>query len=153
MAKVTHGCGEDLGEPLTAGESPGKRSSVKAVVYSITPAATPGGRSIQVKLRSTEGAENLLDGSFVTAWIVVAKIESSVVLPTKALVFRDNQTYVFVVSEGLSVTKSRVKLGLRGFGRYEVLEGVKVGERIVTEGRTRLSNGCKVHLSAEVAPR
>jgi len=136
--------GVDLGKPLASGVLPTERASVTAVVHSVTPAATPGGRSLQIKLRSKSGAEHLLDGTFVAAWIEVEHTENAVVVPANALVFRDNQPFVFVVDENLVARRRRVELGIRSFGRHEILSGLEAGERFVTEGRTRLSEGSLV---------
>jgi len=40
-----------------------------------------------------------------------------------------------------------VRTGLRAAGRIEILEGLKPGQRVVTEGVVKLSDGMKVRLA------
>lgn len=67
--------------------------------------------------------------------------------PGSAVVRLDRQAYVFVVEEretGLVVTRRQVELGQRTAGYIEVISGLEPGERIVSEGLHRLSDGAAV---------
>jgi RND family efflux transporter MFP subunit len=126
---------------------------VRGEVFSINPAVNPGGRSIQIKIRTTAGAERLQDGMFVTAWIAAEQRDDVVVAPLNAFVYRDNRPFVYVVDPQTGAVAARaVKLGLGGFTQQEILTGVEVGEQLVTDGRFQLSDGVRVEvLEAEPA--
>ncbi|BDS05658.1 RND efflux membrane fusion protein [Oceaniferula spumae] len=112
-------------------------------VYSVTPSVSPGKRTIQVKIRTTAGAEKLQDGTFCTVWIATDKSENVVIAPIDAFVYRDNKPHVFVV-EGDQAKMRAVELGLRGLDGQEITSGVKQGELLVTTGRYQLSDGAPV---------
>jgi HlyD family secretion protein len=116
-------------------------------VYSVSPSISPGGRSIQIKIRTTEGAEYLQDGMFVTARIIVEEKRNVVVIPGNSLIYRKDEAYVFVVDPKTSIaTKRSVVGGIGDIRKWEVLEGVEEGEFVVTEGRHRLVDGTKVKI-------
>jgi RND family efflux transporter MFP subunit len=118
---------------------------IRGAVFSVNPAISPGGRSIQVKVRTDEGAKGIRDGMFVMCWIVVEEKTAAVVVPFDVFIYRQNAPYVFRVNE----TEKRVEQvavveGISGLSRQEILQGVGEGELLVTDGRHRLSNGAPV---------
>ncbi len=116
-------------------------------VYSVSPSISPGGRSIQIKIRTTEGAEYLQDGMFVSARIIVAEKSNVVTLPGNCLVFRKDKAYVFVADSQTGIVARRpVVGGIGSIRKREVIDGVKEGEFVVTEGRYRLVDGAKVEI-------
>ena len=116
-------------------------------VYSINPAISPTGRTIQVKIRTTERANFLKDGLFVTCWLVVKEKDNAVLAPASALITRNNADYIFVVDKKTGkVTKHKVTLGVEGMKEVEILKGIKPGDMLVTEGRHRLIDGAEVKL-------
>lgn len=119
----------------------------KGKVYSVSPSISPGARSIQIKIRTTEGVEYLQDGMFVTARIIVEEKSDAIVIPANSLIYRKDEAYVFVVDPKTSiVTKRSVVGGIGDIRKQEVVEGVVEGELVVTEGRHRLVEGTKVKI-------
>jgi multidrug efflux pump subunit AcrA (membrane-fusion protein) len=84
--------------------------SVPAVVYAVSPTINPGGRSIQIKLRTTGPDKRLSDGLHLSAWIVVAERPDALVVPRNALIFRGGKRHVFVVGADNTVTQRTVKV-------------------------------------------
>jgi RND family efflux transporter MFP subunit len=120
---------------------------VHGSVYSVNPAISPGGRSVQVKIRTTTGAKELSDGMFVTAWIATDQHEQVVVAPMNAVIYRDNQALVYIADADTGTARERqVTLGLRGFSVQEITTGVEAGELLVTDGRFQLSDNAKIQL-------
>ena len=54
--------------------------------------------------------------------------------------------YVYVYDENGTVRYVEVKLGKRLGDRYEILSGLSNGDRVVTAGQSRLTDGAKVKL-------
>ncbi|MFH1241763.1 MAG: hypothetical protein V1689_05310, partial [Pseudomonadota bacterium] len=126
-------------------DSPLQGGAVRGKVFSVSPAVSPGGRSIQVKVLTTEGAGKIKDGMFVTCWIVVDEKVDAVVVPFDVFIYRQNRPYIFVVDEGRGVVEQReVVEGIAGLSTQEILQGVGEGALLVTDGRHRLSNGAPV---------
>lgn len=121
----------------------------KGRVFSVSPSVDPGGRSIQVKVRTTEGISRMRDGMFVTCWIVVREKPDAVVAPYNVFLFRDNVPHVFVVDQSKKRVEQRaVKLGIEGLESQEIITGVSPGELLVTDGRHRLVSGAPVTVLA-----
>ena len=70
----------------------------------------------------------------------------SVVVPDIAVVKQQGsgEHFIYVLNTDNTVTYTKVELGRRLGSRYEILSGIKEGDKIVTEGQARLKNGVKV---------
>ncbi|MEB3826313.1 efflux RND transporter periplasmic adaptor subunit [Phormidium sp. CCY1219] len=135
----------------TTSDSLIQRAKARGRVFSVSPSVTPGGRSVEVKIRITDGTENLRHGGRVSAWIAVAENENATVAPLNAFVFRDRNPYVFVVNEATGkVEKREITPGIEGISQREIVAGVKPGELVVTEGKNRLVDGAPVQLIERV---
>lgn len=63
--------------------------TARGEVYSVNPAVNPGGRSIQVQIRTTQGADHLRDGMFVACWIAAEQKPDAIVAPFDALLYEE----------------------------------------------------------------
>ena len=145
---VTSGVAEvaDRGD---RGNSLSDRAQARGEVYAVNPAVSPGNRSIQMVSRITSGVANLQHGGSVTLWIAADEKDDAVVAPLNAVVFRNQQPYVFVVDEETGTVEQRqVELGVEGLDQREILSGVEPGEQLVTEGQNGLVDGAKVKISS-----
>jgi len=70
----------------------------------------------------------------------------NVVVPDVAVVKQQGsgEHFIYVLNADNTVTYTKVELGRRMGSRYEILSGIKEGDRIVTEGQVRLKNGVSV---------
>lgn len=117
-----------------------------AEVFSVNPAINPGGRSVQVKIRTRGPVADLRDGMFVTCWIATEESRDAIVAPLDAFLYEENKPYVFVYrDENETVERRDVAFGIRGLSRYEIASGVEANEQLVTDGRYKLVNGTPVH--------
>lgn len=117
-------------------------------VVAVNPAVSPGGRSIQVKSRISQGNTKLQHGEQVSEWIAIASKQNAVVVPLNAIVYRDQQPYVFVVNEDEGKVEQRpVALGINGLTQREITSGVQPGDLLVTEGQNRLVDGAPVKVT------
>ncbi len=126
-------------------------ASAQGEVFSVSPAVTPGGRAVQVKIRinriDPEKPSRLRNGARVSAWIAVKEAVNTTVVPTSVLVYREQKPFVFIVQEkdGQQFVEQRpVTIGIQGISQQEILEGIKPGDRLVTEGKNLLVNHAPV---------
>lgn len=143
--------GEDLSAAAARGESEGSLiSSVRVLgqVFSVNPAVNPGGRSVQVKVRTVEGAGRLRDGLFVNCWIVVEEKKDVLLAPYNALVYRRLKAHAYVVDDENRAVKRPVDTGVEGLAEIEIVDGVEEGEVMITEGVDRVSSGARVDVVA-----
>lgn len=113
-------------------------------VFSVSPGISLDTRAVEVKVHTTSGAQLLKDGLFVNAWILVNQKDDALVLPYEALVVRNNQFYVYTVSEQNKAQLVPVQVGIEGLRQVEVTAGLSEGDRIVTNGHHLLVNGTAV---------
>lgn len=143
-----------LGEDLTGASLNGmdektrqKLFSIQGKVFSVNPALNPGGRSVQIRIRTTLGAERLRDGMFVTCWIVGDEKSDAKILPYNALITRDKDMFAFVAdAAGKKAEPRKIELGIFGLDGVEALSGVNEGERVITDGRYQLTSGAPIEI-------
>jgi multidrug efflux pump subunit AcrA (membrane-fusion protein) len=83
---------------------------------------------------------------FARAEIVSNRQGTALMVPEKAVVSLAGVNKVFVL-DGDHATERQVKLGARDGSLVEIIEGVKVGDRIITTNADRLHDGATVSAS------
>lgn len=116
-------------------------------VTRISPAASLPARTFTAEI-TIANTENLLRaGMFATAEVPGMIHKNALVVPESALVLREDQKTVYVVTAENKVQQRILKLAYIGGGWAEVLEGVKEGEPIVVAGHNKLKDGASVTAS------
>src|SRR5215217_7147399 len=123
------------GTSITTEAYPGR--VYRGQVSYVDPTIDTGTRTAQVRIELANPGQRLKIGMYVNvAFATLGGTESTVaVVPANAVQNINNQQVVFVEMGGPNVFVMRpVRLGAEANGRYPILEGVSVGDRIVTEG-------------------
>ncbi len=113
-----------------------------------------------IKLKASFPNPSLLlwPGGFVNVRLLVQTLPGVVTIPSAAVQRGPRGTFVFVVTDA-TVQRRELKTGFEDDQLSVVLEGVKAGERVVTDGAQRLSDGAKVAVAGpdgnapDAAPR
>jgi len=106
--------------------------------------------TVRAKARFENTDSKLFPSQFVNLRLQVRTIENAVVVPVNALRHGANGDFVFVLNEGTKTVAMRtVKRGQATVDKIQVLEGLKPGERVITEGADRLKDGAKVTLPGD----
>ena len=107
---------------------------VDAKVRSVTPALDPQSRSATVVLQLTGAPGGLTQGQAVRARISPRQGQKNgIVLPEQAVQQIKGRDMVFVAVKG-GVQAVPVSVGERSGGRIEILDGLRPGQQVVTEG-------------------
>ena len=107
---------------------------VDAKVRSVTPALDPQSRSATVVLQLTGAPGGLTQGQAVRARISPRQGQKDgIVLPEQAVQQINGRDMVFVAVKG-GVQAVPVSVGERSGGRIEILDGLRPGQQVVTEG-------------------
>ena len=75
---------------------------------------------------------------------ITSKTRMAPAVPELSLVREGETSFVYIVGSDLKVKRSPVKTGARDGNLVEVIEGLEVGDKIVTEGVVKLSDGATV---------
>jgi RND family efflux transporter MFP subunit len=144
QSKLRLGLPVDLLDPNT------NKPLARGTVNFVSPQIESGAQSILIKARFPNPERSLRDGQYVRAKILWSQ-RPGILVPTTAVTRIGGQSFVFAVEEDTSQGEPRqvvhqrpVKLGdVQGDG-YQVMEGVKVGDRIAVSNTLKLRDGSPV---------
>jgi RND family efflux transporter MFP subunit len=130
LGKVVVGSGASI----TSDAYPGR--VFRGRVSYVDPALDPATRTAQARIELANPGQVLKIGMFVNvAFAALGGAKSTTaVIPKSAVQNINNQQVVFVERTPNNYAMRPVKLGPEVNGQYPVLEGLSVGERIVTDG-------------------
>jgi RND family efflux transporter MFP subunit len=139
---------------LTAGEKAGGEPLGAGNVASIGAALDTASRSVPIRVNVTTPTRALRLGESVYGVIAVETRPDAVVIPVEALVPGEEpgSFKVFVVDKDGTAHSRDVKVGGRTETKVEILEGLKGGETIVTQGAYGLTDSAKVARPVPVKP-
>ena len=90
----------------------------------------------------------LWPGQFVNVRVLIDTLRNVVVVPTAAIQRGPNGAFVYVLKDDSTVTVRRVKLTQQDDVRAVVGTGLQAGERVITTGFARLTEGTQVTVSS-----
>ncbi len=99
--------------------------------------------TVKVTVEVFDESLRLKPGMFVEVRIAIGMKENVLVIPRKALLYKQNKTYVFVMDQN-RVSQREVLLGLTEEDEVEVTEGLNEGDVIVEVGVEGLKDGQRV---------
>ncbi|AOJ02361.1 MULTISPECIES: MdtA/MuxA family multidrug efflux RND transporter periplasmic adaptor subunit [Burkholderia] len=104
-----------------------------------------------VKLRAKfENKSNLLfPNQFVNTRLLVDTMRDATIVPTSAVLTGSIGQFVYVVKPDNTVTVRKVKPGPIDGERTSIVDGLAVGERVVTDGSDQLREGSVITIPAE----
>lgn len=114
------------------------------VVDFVDPRVRLPARTILVKARVRNDRRLLQPGMFIEARLATEVRPYAVLVPEQAVLQLDQGTFVWVIRSGGQALRRPVTLGVRRPGWAEILEGVDVGETVITAGMERLFEGANV---------
>ncbi|MCL1126933.1 efflux RND transporter periplasmic adaptor subunit [Shewanella surugensis] len=119
--------------------------SVIRKVYAIEPLIDESTRT--VTLRAEVTATDLYPGSYVDVILLLSDKQKVLTVPETALMSSLYGGFVYQVVDN-KVKKVVVKIGRRRNACVELLSGVKMGDRIISAGLRKVTNGVSVKPSS-----
>ena len=102
--------------------------------------------TIKLKARFTNEDDVLFPNQFVNARLKVATLHDATVIPTAALQMGNEGNFVWTLSEENKVNKHLVTTGMQDSQQVVINAGLNVGDRVVTDGIDRLTEGMQVEV-------
>jgi RND family efflux transporter MFP subunit len=112
-------------------------------VLRVSPVVDNSTGTVKVTLTLQPPSRLFKPGAFVRADIETDSREKTTLIPKRALVQQDGQTFVFV-ADGEQAQRREVTLGYESEGAVEILNGVSLGENVVVAGQGNLKEGSKI---------
>lgn len=138
------------GQPLPATARPPKEVGVEkewGALDAIDNAVDPQTGTITLQAQFENKDLFLWPGQFVNARVVLTVEKNQLLIPSDALLKRQDGSFVFVVKEDDTAELRAVKPG-RPVGKEVVIhEGLKSGEQVITEGLIQVAPGGKVNVA------
>jgi membrane fusion protein (multidrug efflux system) len=77
---------------------------------------------------------------------IIYNEKTSLGVPEESLILQGNRTIVYKVIENKSVALTEVKTGIRNYGKVEIISGLNPGDKIVTEGVSKIRDKAQIKL-------
>ena len=117
---------------------------LEGTVSTVSPAAGQTGMyTVKIELPNAEGL--IKAGMMAQVSFTAEKAEDTIVLPRNAVITKEDETYVYVVEDGVA-KKVHVELGIEAADTIEITKGLKKGDDVVTKGQTYISDGEEVNV-------
>ena len=133
-----------LGQKALASADAYPRERFAAELVYINPGIDALRGSVEVKLRVPEPPDYLRQDMTVSVDIEVARSRDVVVVPADAVRDPNGPKPWVLIVDGWRTARRPVKLGLKGEGRVEVLEGVAPGDRLISVATGSVLEGQRV---------
>jgi membrane fusion protein (multidrug efflux system) len=123
----------------------GQNENYQATVYAIATEIAPGTRTFKVRARANNGNNELKPGQFAKVTLVTGTNKNGIVVPTDAVIPILNGKQVFVAKNGIAKAVT-VVTGDRIGSDVEVVEGLSLGDIVITSGLLTITDGLPVNV-------
>lgn len=131
-----------VGSPLTFTTSNSKEEHA-AKIYALEPQVDIATRTLKMRAIAENKEGKLYPGTFANVTLPLETVNDALLVPTEALIPIQNGKKIFVSVDG-KAKEVVVETGARTDSMVRVLEGIKVGDTILTSGVMSLKNGTPV---------
>ncbi|NGY06703.1 MdtA/MuxA family multidrug efflux RND transporter periplasmic adaptor subunit [Solimonas terrae] len=107
--------------------------------------------TVRAKARFTNADGALFPSQFVNLRVQLRTIAGAIVVPLSAVRNGSSGDFVYLINDDHTVSVRAVTRGQQSDDRVQILKGLKLGERVVTEGGDRLTDGATVQLPGDAA--
>jgi membrane fusion protein, multidrug efflux system len=90
----------------------------------------------------------LFPNQFVNVRVLIRTLKDVVTVPSAAIQRGAPGTYVYIVNSDSTVSVRNVKVGPSDNGMVQIISGLNPGDKVVTDGTDRLSDGARVMIPA-----
>ena len=140
------------GQSIEAVSSAWPDQPFRGTIHTIDPVVDPATRAVTVRARIPTPDRRLRPGMMLTVGIETAP-RMSLSVPELAVIGEGERRFVFVLADGNRARRTEVRTGLRSGGRVEILEGLRPGQRVITEGVVKVADGMQVRLGGAANAR
>jgi len=119
----------------------------EATVQEVSPVLDPASRTVRIRLGFTGGTDpRIKAGMYATVSLVTNSRRNVPVIPRVAVINTYGSWIVFTVDDRNIASRRVITLGLENENYVEVLNGIEVGDRVVSAGQNFLTDGDPVRI-------
>ncbi|UOG75794.1 efflux RND transporter periplasmic adaptor subunit [Hymenobacter tibetensis] len=104
--------------------------------------------TVQIRVQFPNPGRELKDGMSTVLRVLNRQSGRRVVVPYKAIIEQMGENFVFVAGDSSKAHQRKVQLGPRLRDQIVVMEGLKQGDKVITEGIQRLREGAPIQVGA-----
>ena len=134
------------GLPIEARSAAFPDQPFRGTIHTIDPVLDPNTRAVTVRARLPNPQRLLRPGMMLSVNIENAP-RAALSVPELAVVGEGDSRFVYLVDAQGRARRTPVRTGARAGGRIEILEGLRPGARVITEGVVKVSDGMTVRLA------
>tara|TARA_A100000164_G_scaffold155870_1_gene138306 strand:- start:103 stop:852 length:750 start_codon:yes stop_codon:yes gene_type:complete len=112
-------------------------------VNSVSSRVDPSTRSVLANIIIKNKELKLIPGMLLDIKIIYDKKEQ-LGIPENSILIQGDTAFVYKVLEDNTVNKVEIKIGKRNFGKVSIVEGLSLGDKIVTEGISKVRDKIKI---------
>ncbi len=106
--------------------------------------------TVKLKARFDNTDDSLFPNQFVNIRMKVDTLQNAVVVPPAAVQMNNDGHFVWVLNDDNQVSQHRVTTGMEDSRQVVITAGLEAGQRVVTDGIDRLTEGAKVEVVSPV---
>jgi len=114
-------------------------------IESVSSRVDPSTRSVLASIIVENKDLKLIPGMLLDIKIIYDKKEQ-LGIPENSLLIQGETAFVYKVLENNTVNKIKVKIGKRNFGKVSIIDGLSLGDKIVTEGISKVRDKIKIKI-------
>jgi len=141
VASVRQGMRAQLRVEAITGET------FNAEVYEVNPVIDPASRTLRIRLRFLNPDPRLKAGMFATISLITSRKVDVPVIQRTSVINTYGSWIVFTVDENNIARRREVTLGIDNEDYFEILNGLSMGENVVSAGQNFLSDGDPVRVA------
>jgi membrane fusion protein, multidrug efflux system len=126
---------------------PGSTTPEKGTLTFVNNTVDANTGTIELMGTFANGDHRLWPGQFSNVTLRLAEQQNVLVAPAAAVESGQQGDYVYVVKADMTVEARPVKVGRTVNGVTEIVQGLREGETVVTDGQVRLAPGTKVYFT------
>ena len=121
-------------------------------VFFVSPTLDASTRRLTLKAWVPNPGRKLQPGLFANLELQLAERENALVVPDSALLVDQTGPFVWRVGADGKAMRAAVEVGLRKAARVEIRTGLEPGDRIVSAGTQKVTEGSEVVIAGKPAP-
>lgn len=134
------------GLPIQASSAAFPGQPFRGAINVIDPVLDPTTRAVKVRALLPNADLRLKPGMLLTV-VIESQTRTNLSLPELAVIGEGEERFVYTLAPGGKAKRTPVRTGMRANGRIEILSGVKQGQKVITEGVVKVSDGIQVQVA------
>ena len=148
---ISH-CWVRVGMPVKITVTPFPEVRFDGEVFFVSPTLDSTTRRLTLKAWVPNPGRKLQPGLFANLEVQLAERENAVVVPDSAILVDQAGAFVWRIGDDGKAVRAAVETGLRKASRVEIRSGLSAGDRIVSAGTQKVTEGAAVTIAGKAAP-